>query len=39
MVSVRHQNEFTLVNNDQIDFMDVSPQQVVSVAAVIDSFP
>ena len=38
MVSVRHQNEFTLVNNDQIDFMDVSPQQVVSVAASLIPF-
>ena len=38
MVSVRHQNEFTLVGNDQIDFMDVSPQQVVSVAASLIPF-
>ena len=38
MVSVRHQNEFTLVSNDQIDFMDVSPQQVVSVAASLIPF-
>ncbi|PCJ42747.1 MAG: DNA-directed RNA polymerase subunit beta [SAR86 cluster bacterium] len=38
MVSVRHQNEFTLVSNDQVDFMDVSPQQVVSVAASLIPF-
>src|SRR5690606_31707304 len=33
LVSVRHKNEFTLVTADQVDYMDVSPQQVVSIAA------
>ncbi len=38
IVSVRHMNEFTLVAKDQVDFMDVSPQQVVSVAASLIPF-
>jgi DNA-directed RNA polymerase subunit beta len=38
MVSVRHQNEFTIVSKDQIHYMDVSPQQVVSVAASLIPF-
>jgi DNA-directed RNA polymerase subunit beta len=38
LVSVRHQNEFTLLPSDQIDFMDVSPKQIVSVAASLIPF-
>ena len=35
---VRHKNEFTLMPSDQVDYMDVSPQQVVSVAASLIPF-
>jgi DNA-directed RNA polymerase subunit beta len=35
---VRHQNEFTLAPPDQIDYMDVSPKQIVSVAASLIPF-
>ena len=38
LVSVRHRNEFTLMPSDQVDYMDVSPQQVVSVAASLIPF-
>ena len=38
LVSVRHKNEFTLMPSDQVDYMDVSPQQVVSVAASLIPF-
>jgi DNA-directed RNA polymerase subunit beta len=38
LVSVRHKNEFTLMASDQVDYMDVSPQQVVSVAASLIPF-
>ena len=38
LVSVRHKNEFTLIAADQVDYMDVSPQQVVSVAASLIPF-
>ncbi|HHX81914.1 MAG TPA: DNA-directed RNA polymerase subunit beta, partial [Pseudomonadaceae bacterium] len=38
LVSVRHKNEFTLISADQVDYMDVSPQQVVSVAASLIPF-
>ena len=38
LVSVRHKNEFTLSAPDQIDFMDVSPRQIVSVAAALIPF-
>jgi DNA-directed RNA polymerase subunit beta len=38
MVAVRHQNEFTSKAPSDIDFMDVSPQQVVSVAASLIPF-
>ena len=38
LVSVRHKNEFTLASADQVDYMDVSPQQVVSVAASLIPF-
>ncbi len=38
LVNVRHKNEFSLMPSDQVDFMDVSPQQVVSVAASLIPF-
>ncbi|MDP6150775.1 MAG: DNA-directed RNA polymerase subunit beta, partial [Gammaproteobacteria bacterium] len=38
LVSVRHQNEFTLLPRERIDFMDVSPKQIVSVAASLIPF-
>ena len=38
LVSCRHQNEFTLARPEDIDYMDVSPKQIVSVAASIIPF-
>ena len=38
LVSVRHKNEFTLSAPDGIDYMDVSPRQIVSVAAALIPF-
>jgi DNA-directed RNA polymerase subunit beta len=38
LVSARHKNEFTLMPAEQVDYMDVSPQQVVSVAASLIPF-
>ena len=38
LVSVRHKNEFTLATPDDIDYMDVSPRQIVSVAASLIPF-
>jgi DNA-directed RNA polymerase subunit beta len=38
LVAVRHVNEFTLMPPDRIDYMDVSPKQVVSVAAALIPF-
>jgi len=38
LVSVRHQNEFTLKTADEIQYMDVSARQVVSVAAAMIPF-
>jgi DNA-directed RNA polymerase subunit beta len=38
LVNVRHQNEFTVKAPEDIDYMDVSPQQVVSVAASLIPF-
>jgi DNA-directed RNA polymerase subunit beta len=38
LVSCRHKNEFTLANPDQVQFMDVSPRQIVSVAASMIPF-
>jgi DNA-directed RNA polymerase subunit beta len=38
LVSVRHQNEFTLSPRGQINYMDVSPKQIVSVAASLIPF-
>jgi DNA-directed RNA polymerase subunit beta len=38
LVSARHQNEFTLSTPDKIEYMDVSPKQIVSVAASLIPF-
>jgi DNA-directed RNA polymerase subunit beta len=38
LVSCRYQNEFTMLPPDQIDFIDVSPKQIVSVAASLIPF-
>ncbi|MDH5191995.1 MAG: DNA-directed RNA polymerase subunit beta, partial [Gammaproteobacteria bacterium] len=38
LVSCRHMNEFSLSSPDKVDFMDVSPQQFVSVAASLIPF-
>jgi DNA-directed RNA polymerase subunit beta len=38
LVSCRLQNEFTLVPRDRINYMDVSPKQIVSVAASLIPF-
>jgi DNA-directed RNA polymerase subunit beta len=38
LVSVRTHNEFTMATPDQVEFMDVSPKQIVSVAAALIPF-
>jgi DNA-directed RNA polymerase subunit beta len=38
MVAVRHLNEFTVKAPEEIEYMDVSPRQVVSVAASLIPF-
>ena len=38
LVSCRHQNEFTMSTPDRIEYMDVSPKQIVSVAASLIPF-
>ena len=38
LVAVRHQNEFTVMPPERVDYMDVSPKQVVSVAASLIPF-
>src|SRR5690606_13440661 len=38
LISVRHLNEFTMATPDKIDYMDVSPRQIVSVAAALIPF-
>ncbi|MEJ2088867.1 MAG: DNA-directed RNA polymerase subunit beta, partial [Gammaproteobacteria bacterium] len=38
LVDVRHQNEFTKTASENVDYMDVSPKQVVSVAASLIPF-
>ncbi len=38
LVDVRHQGEFTKAARESVNFMDVSPQQVVSVAASLIPF-
>jgi DNA-directed RNA polymerase subunit beta len=38
LVSCRHQNEFTMSTPDKVDYVDVSPRQIVSVAAALIPF-
>lgn len=38
LISCRHKNEFSLSTSDKIDYIDVSPQQIVSVAASLVPF-
>ncbi|NNF17604.1 MAG: DNA-directed RNA polymerase subunit beta [Gammaproteobacteria bacterium] len=38
LVSCRHMNEFTMMPPERIDYMDVSPRQIVSVAASLIPF-
>ncbi len=38
LISCRTQNEFTLSSSDKINYMDVSPKQIVSVAASLIPF-
>ncbi|MAT65836.1 MAG: DNA-directed RNA polymerase subunit beta, partial [Gammaproteobacteria bacterium] len=38
LISCRHQNEFTLSTPDKVDYIDVSPRQIVSVAAALLPF-
>ena len=38
LVSCRYQNEFTLMPRERINYMDVSPKQIVSVAASLIPF-
>ena len=38
LASVRFQNEFTMMTPDKVQYMDVSPRQIVSVAAALIPF-
>lgn len=38
LVSCRHSNEFTMATPDRVQYMDVSPKQIVSVAAALIPF-
>ncbi|MBS62386.1 DNA-directed RNA polymerase subunit beta [Salinisphaera sp.] len=38
LVSCRHLNEFTMASPDRVQFMDVSPKQIMSVAASLVPF-
>ncbi|NQZ83479.1 MAG: DNA-directed RNA polymerase subunit beta [Colwellia sp.] len=38
LVQCRHKNEFTLMSANTVQFMDVSPQQIISVAASLIPF-
>ncbi|MDG2392910.1 MAG: DNA-directed RNA polymerase subunit beta, partial [Thalassotalea sp.] len=38
LVNCRHKNEFTLMSSEQVQYMDVSPQQIISVAASLIPF-
>jgi DNA-directed RNA polymerase subunit beta len=38
LVAVRHKNEFTVMGPDKVEYMDISPRQVVSVAASLIPF-
>ena len=38
LISIRHQNEFGMSSPDKVQYMDVSPKQIVSVAASMVPF-
>ena len=38
LIEVRHMNEFTVMSPDKVQYMDVSPRQVVSLAASLIPF-
>jgi len=38
LVSCRHEDEFTMLTPDRVEYMDVSPKQIVSVAASLIPF-
>ena len=38
LASVRHLNEFSMAPSDKVEYMDVSPKQIVSVAAALIPF-
>ena len=38
LISCRFQNEFSLLGPDQVQYMDISPRQIVSVAAALIPF-
>lgn len=38
LISCRHQNEFAMSTPDRVEYMDVSPKQIVSVAAALIPF-
>ncbi len=38
LVSVRHMNEYQLRTENEIDYMDISPQQILSVSAALIPF-
>ncbi len=38
LVSVRHLNEFSMAPSEKVEYMDVSPKQIVSVAAALIPF-
>jgi len=38
LIRVRHENEFTVAPKDKVNYMDVSPKQIVSVAASLIPF-
>ncbi|MCY4210651.1 MAG: DNA-directed RNA polymerase subunit beta [Gammaproteobacteria bacterium] len=38
LISCRNQNEFTMSTPDRVEYMDVSPRQIVSVAAALIPF-
>src|SRR5690606_18286114 len=38
LVPCRHKNEFTLMSSDKVQYMDISPKQIVSVAASLIPF-
>lgn len=38
LISCRHKGEFTLTTPDKVNYMDVSPRQIVSVAAALIPF-